>query len=364
MAYHLLRGDQRVDYASLVRALARSRFYKTRPVVTWLLCGDENVGSSRIHGFNISRELNRQGIFSYIIQKPQKYSEKFNLDEYTRNQILRSKIDVVMLQKVHKNAESFIDALRAHGKKSIFVMADFFPSDLPAKCDHVIVVSDALKNLLVGEGVSASGITVIPDAIETDGSLCKDYSAGSGRAIRVVWVGNQHHWGSLHIINDALSDSAFSDYELISISDHRNATIQWRLDRVWDDILACDIAVIPADVRNDINQARSNNRLTMYKTLGLPVVCSPLAEYKKIVTHGVNGYFAETLQDWRKCLDLLRDGEVRKRTGLAGRERIIGEYGLPHIAGKYRDVILRTVAGQALPDDVPALTTETSSGTD
>src|ERR1039457_2293969 len=248
-----------------------------------------------------------------------------------------------MFQRVHKNATGFVHDLRATGKKSIFVMADYFPTEMPHVCDQVIVISDVLKDLLVQDGISANKVTVIPDAVETDHTQCKNHSDHANQKIKVVWVGNEGHWETINVIKEALNDPKLSHFELVTISAHKEAMIPWRLDTIWNDILACDIAVIPADITKDESQAKSNNRLTMFKALGIPVICSPLSTYRKIINHGVNGFFAESLQGWQECLYFLKDRDTRQRIGLKDRDRIFHQYGLPTIAGMYKDIITKVL---------------------
>lgn len=339
--YQYFNGPKSIDYVALMRASLQKRFSNRKPVVAWFLCGDETVGSSRIHGLNISRELNRQGVASFIIQKPGNYQEELEQSYYTQKKLLKSRLDVVVFQRVHLKADEFVRKLQAAGTKTVYIMADYFETNMPLLCDHTIVVSDPLKQFLIDKGVSKNKIEVIPDAVETDHSICKNYDTEKQTKIRVVWVGNAMHWPTLDKIITALKEPEFADYELITISTHENSTIQWNLKTIWNDILRCDVAVVPAQTATKEGLAKSNNRVTMFKAIGLPVICSPLPMYKKVINHGVNGYIAESLDEWKKYMLLLKDEKVRMDVGLAGRDDIFKEYSLQNIGLSFKESFIK-----------------------
>lgn len=343
--YHYYRGDKCIDYKALLRIFLDRWFKGNALAVGWLLCGDETVGSSRIHGLNISRELERQGVKSYIIQKPNYYKEELQLDEFTLQKLLKSKLDVVVFQRVHRNAGEFVRKLQAVGKKAVFIMADFFETEMPTLCDHTIVISESLKCQLVQRGVQENLITVIPDPIETDYSQVKSYLKDQSDNIKVVWVGAAGNWPSLKVIEHALQDDSLKDYKLITISNHEKASISWDYRTVWDHILDCDIAVIPVDLTKNESLAKSNNRLTMFKALGLPVICSPLPSYRGVISHGESGYMATTDEEWIRFLKELKDPDLRHKIALAGREKIFAQYGIEAIGNRYLDLFL-SIAGK------------------
>jgi hypothetical protein len=60
---------------------------------------------------------------------------------------------------------------------------------------------------------------------------------------------------------------------------------------------------------------------------GLPVVASPVGVNRQIVEHGVNGFLAETPEQWEQALQtLLADAGLRQRMGQAGRLKVEQHY--------------------------------------
>jgi len=84
-------------------------------------------------------------------------------------------------------------------------------------------------------------------------------------------------------------------------------------------------------------------KLIQYMACGLPVVASPVGVNRQIVEHGVNGFLAETDDEWREALaTLVADPDLRRRMGAAGRKKVEADYSLqvygPKVAAMLRDV--------------------------
>ncbi len=77
---------------------------------------------------------------------------------------------------------------------------------------------------------------------------------------------------------------------------------------------------------------------------GLPVVASPVGVNNEIVEHGVNGFLAESDDEWGAAIKtLLGDPDLRCRMGAAGRRKVEEQYSLqvwgPRVAQMLRSVI-------------------------
>lgn len=338
--YDILRQSPGINFSALIQLSSKIFTEDNILRVAWILCGDINVGSSRIHGINIHNYLKKNNCNSYILYKPKGYSDSIILNPYTKKLLLKSNADIVLFQRVHKgSAETLVEKLKKSGKKTVFLMADYYETIMPGICDRVIVVSDYLRQQLVTRGIEENKILVIPDAIETPGDLHKQNYSGEV-PYKIVWVGAEGHWDSLTVVRKALADPDLREnMQLITISNHPESTYRWELSTVWDNILRCDIAVIPADSNEPKNLTKSSNRLTMFKALGMPVICSPLPEYESIIQHGQNGFLARDVDEWIHALKKLLSREIRQRIGTTGREEIFLEFGIECIGKKYLDFL-------------------------
>lgn len=106
-----------------------------------------------------------------------------------------------------------------------------------------------------------------------------------------------------------------------------------------------DIGIMPLP-DEPIERGKCGYKLVQYMACGLPVVASPVGVNSEIVEQGVNGFLAETDEDWITALCALRDSaDLRARMGAAGRKKVEEQFCVqvtaPHV---YR--ILREAAAQ------------------
>jgi glycosyltransferase involved in cell wall biosynthesis len=66
-----------------------------------------------------------------------------------------------------------------------------------------------------------------------------------------------------------------------------------------------------------------------FMACGIPTVASAVGVNRDIIQDGINGFLASTEAEWvEKLTMLLRDAELRRRLGLAGRQTIESGYSL------------------------------------
>jgi hypothetical protein len=108
-------------------------------------------------------------------------------------------------------------------------------------------------------------------------------------------------------------------------------------------ISACDIGIMPlAD--GVFERGKCGYKLIQYMACGLPVVASAVGANREIVRHGIDGFLAETEEEWRDALrTLAADPALRARMGAAGRRRVEEAYSL-QVAGPRMADILRAAA--------------------
>lgn len=298
--------------------------------IAWILLGDKNVGSSRIHGLNIHNYLLGQKVNSKILQSNYGMVPRLTLSVEEKGALLSSGLDVLIFQKVFDNkAIELAYAAREQCMRTIFLISDKYDTDMITAVDRLVVSSDYLRQYY--SDVYAVEATVIEDAIESDIDLFKSHS---GKDPQAVWVGHEDNWKTLSIIWEALNEMHDSRYSLRTISNHPDATVAWDLNTVTDEILTCDIAVIPT-FHDDWALAKSNNRLTMFMALGIPVIASNIPAYNKIIKNGVNGFLADNKEDWIKYLSLLQDPELRIKIAAQARRDVIPNYSIDVIGKKW-----------------------------
>ena len=97
------------------------------------------------------------------------------------------------------------------------------------------------------------------------------------------------------------------------------ASINWSEQTEVASISSFDIGIMPL-VDEPFERGKCGYKLIQYMACGLPVVASPVGVNRQIVEHGVNGFLAETPEQWEQALrTLLADAGLRQRMGQAGR---------------------------------------------
>jgi glycosyltransferase involved in cell wall biosynthesis len=304
--------------------------------VGWILSGDQNRGSTRIQGLLPHAYLRERGVDSVVLAKRQ---QTFNMRPKEMAWIARAGFDAVVFEGVFgESAEALARALQAAGTRTVYAAGNPVRTTMPEVVDWVVLISESMRGLVGGKPEKTS---VIEAMIETPPEVCKDYSRShTATPVRVVWVGYPENLHLLGPVREALRDPLLASYELVTISRGPGATLEWDRNRVWDQLLQCDIAVLPAD-ESDWYQAKPNTRLTMLKAIGLPIVATPIPAYAATLTHGDGCYFARDAGEWVGCLRALSDPERRREMGLAERDEVLASYGPDAIGGRWLELIER-----------------------
>jgi len=167
----------------------------------------------------------------------------------------------------------------------------------------------------------------------------------------VGWIGTPNTWHAFgKNLYDQLNDTlAVHGARFKAVGAQLEAQSSGALDIVpWSEetevsaIQSMDIGVMPL---TDTPWARGKcgYKLIQYMACGLPVIASAVGVNKDIVEHGVNGFLAETDEEWRSAVEtLLSDADLRRRMGAAGRKKVEESYSLqvwgPRVAQMLRGV--------------------------
>ena len=103
-------------------------------------------------------------------------------------------------------------------------------------------------------------------------------------------------------------------------------SIPWTEETEVASIASFDIGIMPL-LDGSFERGKCGYKLIQYMACGLPVVASPVGVNRQIVEHGVNGFLAETPEQWEQALQtLLADAGLREHMGQAGRQKIEQQY--------------------------------------
>jgi glycosyltransferase involved in cell wall biosynthesis len=115
--------------------------------------------------------------------------------------------------------------------------------------------------------------------------------------------------------------------------------LPWSEQTEADLLVGCDIGIMPLP-DNEFTRSKCGLKLIQYMASGLPVVASPVGVNREIVEDGTNGYLASSDDDWFRKLDrLIRNPDLRRNFGKAGRAKVAAGYTLEHGFSQWREVL-------------------------
>ncbi|WPZ27564.1 glycosyltransferase family 4 protein (plasmid) [Sulfitobacter pontiacus] len=227
---------------------------------------------------------------------------------------------------------------------------------LGKKINHVMASSDLVLagNPYLADHALRAGspnVEIVPTVVDLDAYNIRAEVAG-GDALRVGWIGTPQTWKTLaHPVHKVLEpvlkkQRAFFLAVGAGMQPETIETLQilpWTENTEVALIQNMDIGVMPLP-DTPWTRGKCGYKLIQYMACGLPVVASPVGVNCDIVEHGVNGFLAESDDEWRIAIStLLNDAELRCRMGAAGRRKVEKQYAL-QVWGPRLAQLLRAVA--------------------
>ncbi|MFN5784801.1 MAG: glycosyltransferase, partial [Flavobacteriia bacterium] len=111
------------------------------------------------------------------------------------------------------------------------------------------------------------------------------------------------------------------DYDLDSLQ-----FIKWKKETEIEDLARITIGVMP--LQHDIwSEGKCGFKGLQYMALEIASIMSPVGVNTSIIHDGQNGFLAGSPEEWKEKLEIvLKDKELRKKLGTAGRQTIIERF--------------------------------------
>ncbi|NOZ64461.1 MAG: glycosyltransferase family 4 protein [Caldiserica bacterium] len=197
-------------------------------------------------------------------------------------------------------------------------------------------------------------IKILPTPIDTDKYEVKEYKLAE--KVVIGWSGSQSTNKYLNSIAPIISKLAKNMPHVLRImsnsmkgidkglfSPAEVEFISWSREREAEVIRSFDIGVMPLE-DDEWSRGKCGLKALQYMASGVPVVASPVGVNQEIIQDGINGFLANTADEWEdKLWCLLKESKKRKEFGLKGRETVEARYSLKVNAPRLIE-ILREVA--------------------
>jgi glycosyltransferase involved in cell wall biosynthesis len=196
-----------------------------------------------------------------------------------------------------------------------------------------------------------SRIHVISTPVDTDAIRPIQHARSSSPPV-IGWIGSSSNLIFLKPLEDVFRQLAQThQFRFRIICNRAHATeypdlsadwleiIEWSLDTESEELQKLDVGIMPL-CHNRWCLGKAGFKLLQYMAAGLPIVASPVGFNCELVQHGVNGFLADSDNEWEEFLArLLQDRELRQRMGQEGRQFVEKEFSLRPTFAKLLNVI-------------------------
>ncbi len=195
-------------------------------------------------------------------------------------------------------------------------------------------------------------VIVIPTSIDTERYQPREYSETAPVTATIGWIGSHttvKYLVSLAGVLEKLAEQYPFELKVVGapfavplngvpVRQH-----EWSLTKEIADFQNCDIGVYP--LWDDAwSRGKCGFKAIQFMAVGVPVVASAVGVNTVIIEDGVNGFLASTEEEWVEKLALLvKDPDLRRRLGMAGRKTVEEQYSLHVSAPRFVETIAQAM---------------------
>lgn len=218
-----------------------------------------------------------------------------------------------------------------------------------ASCKAAIVGNDYLRQYASRYG---RNVHLIPTAIDLKRHEPTAQRVKPRDKIVIGWIGTPVTAKYLKVVQEALSVVARKYPVVLKVVGAPSFQMRsvpteatpWSFDTEVSDILGFDIGIMPVP-DDEWAKGKCGLKLLQYMAVSLPSVATPIGANTEIIEDGVNGFLANSTEDWIQKLSwLIEDGSLRHRLGSNGRRTVEERYSLEVNAPKLKRVLEQAAA--------------------
>lgn len=184
-----------------------------------------------------------------------------------------------------------------------------------------------------GRAAGARAVAVLPTVVDLTRYPVREISRTAGLLPNVGWIGQRATAAFLQPLKSVFQQLAaekMAQFSAVGIDaaafDLPMSSEAWSESTEVASIENFDIGIMPL-FDEPFERGKCGYKLIQYMACSLPVVASPVGVNASIVEHGVNGFLANTSEEWALALrTLAADPVLRHRMGQAGRAKVERAY--------------------------------------
>lgn len=174
---------------------------------------------------------------------------------------------------------------------------------------------------------------LFPTVVDTDRFVP---AANIPTAFCVGWIGGPSTTPHLAVAAEGLSALPDATIRLIGADPARapiaTAEIRpWSLEGEVSEIQRFSVGIMPLP-KDDWSRGKCALKALLYMACGVPCISTPFGAVLDIISHGENGLFADSPEEWRDAVDRLRDPAERGRMGELARATVESRFSLRQAA--------------------------------
>jgi len=209
--------------------------------------------------------------------------------------------------------------------------------------DHVIVCNDFLRRFAIKFN---SSVSIIPTSVDTDTFIDIKKTKKYAKPI-IGWIGTHSTARYLPMLEGVFKRLAKDhEFTLKIIGAGKDVEIEginvinqpWELEKEVSDYQSLDIGVYPLE-GNEWDLGKTGFKTVVYMSVGAVPVTARVGSNKEIVEDGVNGFLANTNEEWFiKLSSLIKNPDIRYGIAKAARSTAVRFYSVKANVSKYIDI--------------------------
>ena len=222
---------------------------------------------------------------------------------------------------------------------------------LKHKIDHVMrhaALVIAGNQYLADRAITAGAhrVATLPSVVDVSRYALKSHAVES--VFRVGWIGAPITVPNLDLIRDAVTMLHREvDFQVIlmgagtanPLPNIPVTNLSWSEETELSIGEIFNVGVMPL-IDGPFERGKCGYKLVQYMAGGIPVIASPVGVNRQIIEPGVNGYLAESTEEWLVALrDLMNNVQKCLDMGLAGRQKAEQMYNLQMTAPKLMNLL-------------------------